>query len=103
MPIALDSISSSGRSCSQSICKNSLAEFIDLTHCLLWIKRPVAIGRRNVPALVQRPKVVGEVVIIQIEFALDDRPSRWINVGNAVYRHSVGTVTAVLRKIFLRV
>src|SRR5712691_4084134 len=74
---------------------------MSLAESLLRIERLVAISRRYIPTLVQGPEVVREIVIVQIAFAIDDGPSRRIYVGNAVYRHSVGAITAVLRKVLL--
>src|SRR6266851_1504041 len=47
--------------------------------------------------------MISEKVVIQIEFAIDDRPSGRIYVGDAVDGHRVRAIAAVLRKVLLRV
>ena len=68
-----------------------------------WIRRPVAIAGYNSCTLVQGPEGLTEKVVVQVEFAVDDRPPRRIDVRNAVDRYRIRTVTSILRKVLLRV
>jgi hypothetical protein len=61
------------------------------------------ISGRNVPALVQRPKILSNKTIVQIKFSADDSPSVRIYVGDAIEGHRVGTVAAILWEISFRV
>src|SRR5262245_29726474 len=64
---------------------------------------PVTVGRGDVTALVERPKSVRDAVVVQIKLAFHNCPARGINVRDAVDRHSVSAVAAVLRDVLLGV
>src|SRR5882724_7278251 len=69
----------------------------------LRIRGPVPICGCDVPGPVDRPERVGNTAVVEIEFAVDDLPSRRIDVGDAIERHRVRAVPAVLRQVLLGV
>src|SRR5215831_14038626 len=50
-----------------------------------------------------RPSLLHALAVVEIEFALDDRPCFRIDGCGVALAHAVGTVTAVLRGVLFRV
>src|SRR5689334_2887317 len=64
--------------------------------------RPVAVGLLDMTGNIGFPLLLDILVIVQVKLAADDLPYFRIGRCGLVLRHGPSTVTAILRRVFLR-